>query len=87
MTITTKVLDIVKDKMTIVKQSETESICLVGPVKLPVKQGEFSATFQWYNWLKVGADQSKEEIIDGLASANLAFTTVISACLWRFYTC
>ncbi|QPQ31850.1 GTP cyclohydrolase II [Lysinibacillus sp. JNUCC 51] len=73
MTITTKVLDIVKDKMTIVKQSETESICLVGPVKLPVKQGEFSATFQWYNWLKVGANSSKEEIIDGLASANLAF--------------
>ncbi|MGE8034669.1 GTP cyclohydrolase [Lysinibacillus sp. KCTC 33748] len=73
MTITTKVLDIVKDKMTIVKQSESESICLVGPVKLPVKQGEFSATFQWYNWLKVGTNQSKEEIIDGLASANLAF--------------
>ncbi|MFJ7887867.1 GTP cyclohydrolase II [Lysinibacillus xylanilyticus] len=73
MTITTKVLDIVKDKMTIVKQSETESICLVGPVKLPVKQGGFSATFQWYNWLKVGANSSKEEIIDGLASANLAF--------------
>jgi len=73
MTITTKVLDIVKDKMTIVKQSESESICLVGPVKLPVKQGEFSATFQWYNWLKVGANLSKEEMIDGLASANLAF--------------
>lgn len=73
MTITTKVLDIVKDKMTIVKQSETESICLVGPVNLPVKQGEFSATFQWYNWLKVDAKLAKEEIIDGLASANLAF--------------
>lgn len=73
MTITTKVLDIVKDKMTIVKQSESESICLVGPVKLPVEQGGFSATFQWYNWLKVGTNQSKEEIIDGLASANLAF--------------
>ncbi|MFE3575108.1 GTP cyclohydrolase II [Lysinibacillus sp. NPDC059133] len=72
MTITTKVLDIVKDKMTIVKQSETENICLVGPVKLPVKQGGFSATFQWYNWLKVGANLSKEEIIDELASANLA---------------
>ncbi len=74
MTITTKVLDIVQDKMTIVKQTETESICLVGPVKLPVKQGNFSATFQWYNWLKVDANLSKEEIIDGLASANLAFT-------------
>ncbi|MGE7914443.1 GTP cyclohydrolase II [Lysinibacillus xylanilyticus] len=73
MTITTKVMDIVKDKMTIMKQSETENICLVGPVKLPIKQGDFSATFQWYNWLKVDAELSKEEIIDGLASANLAF--------------
>ncbi|MFJ7648463.1 GTP cyclohydrolase II [Lysinibacillus sp. NPDC097279] len=74
MTITTKVVDIVKDKMTIVKQSETENICLVGPVKLPIKQGDFSATFQWYNWLKVGSDLTKEEIMDGLATANLAFS-------------
>jgi len=86
MTITTKVLDIVKDKMTIVKQSETESICLVGPVKLPVKQGEFSATFQWYNWLKVGANQSKEEIIDGLASANLAFLQQSSVLVYGDFT-
>ncbi|WP_431807552.1 GTP cyclohydrolase II [Lysinibacillus sphaericus] len=74
MTITTKVVDIVKDKMTIVKHSETENICLVGPVKLPVKQGEFSATFQWYNWLKIDSNLSKEEIIDGLETANLAFS-------------
>lgn len=74
MTITTKVVDIVKDKMTIVKHSETENICLVGPVKLPVKQGEFSATFQWYNWLKIDSNLSKEEIIDGLATAKLAFS-------------
>lgn len=74
MTITTKVVDIVKDKMTIVKHSETENICLVGPVKLPVKQGEVSATFQWYNWVKVDSNLSKEEIIDGLATANLAFS-------------
>ncbi|QPQ36614.1 GTP cyclohydrolase II [Lysinibacillus sp. JNUCC-52] len=74
MTITTKVVDIVKDKMTIVKQTETENICLVGPVKLPIKQGDFSATFQWYNWLKVGSDLTKEEIMDGLATANLAFS-------------
>ncbi|MGN4125932.1 GTP cyclohydrolase II [Lysinibacillus sphaericus] len=73
MTITTKVMDIVKDKMTIIQHSASENICLVGPVKLPIKQGEFSATFQWYNWLTVEANLSKEEIIDGLASANLAF--------------
>lgn len=74
MTITTKVMDIVKDKMIIVQHSKTENICLVGPVKLPVKQGDFSAVFQWYNWLKMDTSLSKEEIIDGLASANLAFS-------------
>jgi len=74
MTITTKVMDIVKDKMIIVQHSKTENICLVGPVKLPVKQGDFSAIFQWYNWLKIDTSLSKEEIIDGLASANLAFS-------------
>ena len=73
MTITTKVMDLVKDKMTIVKHTNTENICLVGPVNLPVKQGDFSATFQWYNWLKIDANLTKEEIIDGLAAANLAF--------------
>ncbi len=86
MTITTRVMDIVKDKMTIVKQSETESICLVGPVKLPVKQGEFSATFQWYNWLKVDANLSKEEIIDGLATANLAFLQQSSVLVYGDFT-
>ncbi|MGG2107893.1 GTP cyclohydrolase II [Lysinibacillus pakistanensis] len=74
MTITTKVMDIVKDKMIIVQHSKTENICLVGPVKLPVKQGDFSAVFQWYNWIKMDTSLSKEEIIDGLASANLAFS-------------
>lgn len=86
MTITTKVVDIVKDKMTIVKHSETENICLVGPVTLPVKQGEFSATFQWYNWVKVDSNLSKEEIIDGLATANLAFSQQSSVLVYGDFT-
>lgn len=73
MTITTKIMEIVKDKMMMMNVSATENICLVGPIKLPVKQGDFSATFQWYNWLKVDSDLSKEEIIDSLSKANLAF--------------
>ncbi|MFJ7667368.1 GTP cyclohydrolase II [Lysinibacillus sp. NPDC097195] len=86
MTITTKVVDIVKDKMTIVKHSETENICLVGPVKLPIKQGDFAATFQWYNWLKVDSNLSKEEIIDGLATANLAFAQQSSILVYGDFT-
>ena len=73
MTSTTKIVDIVKDKMVMMNISATENLCMVGPIKLPVKQGDFSATFQWYNWLKVDADLSKEEVIDSLATANLAF--------------
>ncbi|MDM5232446.1 GTP cyclohydrolase II [Lysinibacillus pakistanensis] len=86
MTITTKVMDIVKDKMIIVQHSKTENICLVGPVKLPVKQGDFSAIFQWYNWLKLDTSLSKEEIIDGLASANLAFSQQSSVLVYGDFT-
>lgn len=66
-------MEIVKDKMVMMNVSATENICLVGPIKMPVKQGDLSAIFQWYNWLKVDSDLSKEEIIDSLATANLAF--------------
>ncbi|MGE7112146.1 GTP cyclohydrolase II [Lysinibacillus sp. NPDC047702] len=86
MTITTKVMDIVKDKMIIVQHSKTENICLVGPVKLPVKQGDFSTIFQWYNWLKIDANLSKEEIIDGLNSANLAFSQQSSVLVYGDFT-
>jgi len=86
MTITTKIMDIVKDKMTVIKHTNTENICLVGPVNLPVKQGDFSATFQWYNWLTVDVNVSKEEIIDGLAKANLAFLQQSSVLVYGDFT-
>ncbi|GAA3349904.1 GTP cyclohydrolase II [Deinococcus persicinus] len=86
MTITTKIMDIVKDKMTVIKHTNTENICLVGPVNLPVKQGDFSATFQWYNWLTVDVNVSKEEIIDGLATANLAFLQQSSVLVYGDFT-
>ncbi|PCD83931.1 GTP cyclohydrolase [Lysinibacillus fusiformis] len=86
MTITTKIMDIVKDKMTVIKHTNTENICLVGPVNLPVKQGDFSATFQWYNWLTVDVNVSKEEIIDGLATKNLAFLQQSSVLVYGDFT-
>ena len=79
-------MDIVKDKMTVIKHTNTENICLVGPVNLPVKQGDFSATFQWYNWLTVDVNVSKEEIIDGLATANLAFLQQSSVLVYGDFT-
>ncbi len=79
-------MDIVKDKMTVIKHTNTENICLVGPVNLPVQQGDFSATFQWYNWLTVDVNVSKEEIIDGLAAANLAFLQQSSVLVYGDFT-
>lgn len=79
-------MDIVKDKMTVIKHTNTENICLVGPVNLPVQQGDFSATFQWYNWLTVDVNVSKEEIIDSLATANLAFLQQSSVLVYGDFT-
>lgn len=79
-------MDIVKDKMTVIKHTKTENICLVGPVNLPIQQGDFSATFQWYNWLTVDVNVSKEEIIDGLAAANLAFLQQSSVLVYGDFT-
>ena len=32
--------------MQIIRTPETTDLCRVGPVKLPIQQGDFSATFQ-----------------------------------------
>jgi GTP cyclohydrolase II len=66
------VKNILKDKMTIIKQENKKDVCLVGPVNLPVQLAEETITFQWYSWLEVDGYSSKEEVLDSLNSANLA---------------
>lgn len=73
MTILKETIDILQDKIKLIEMTDQENLCLVGPVKLPIKQGDFEAVFNWYSWLKVDATQSKEEVVDGLAKSNLAF--------------
>ncbi len=64
--------DILLKKMQLISYKENEQICLVGPVKLPVKQDNFEATFQWYTWLKLDEPIStKEEVLNYILSANL----------------
>lgn len=59
-------------RMKLIELNEKEQICLVGPVKLPVKQGDFEATFQWYTWLKLDTRiSSKEQVLEYILSANL----------------
>jgi GTP cyclohydrolase II len=70
--ITNEVKNILKDKMTIIKQEAKNDLCLVGPVKLPVQLAEETVTFQWYSWLEVNGEFSKEEVIESLNHKNLA---------------
>jgi GTP cyclohydrolase II len=64
---------ILRDKMQIVARDEQKNLTVVGPVKLPIKQGDFEATFQWYSWLATDAKDSKEDVVQSLNKLNLAF--------------
>ncbi|WP_431028119.1 GTP cyclohydrolase II [Lysinibacillus sp. LZ02] len=68
-----KKIDILLNKIQLIPRNEAENLSMVGPVCLPVKQGDFEAVFQWYSWLPVDNTLSKEEVIDRIPSMNLAF--------------
>lgn len=68
-----KVYNILKDKMRLIRRNAKENICIVGPVKMPIKQGEFEATFQWYSWLPVDSTWSLEDVVRNVSKLNLAF--------------
>ncbi|WP_028393721.1 GTP cyclohydrolase II [Bacillus cihuensis] len=74
MIITPQIKEILIDKMQMIQNPGKGEICLVGPVNLPVEQGDFSAVFQWYTWLELDEKvQTKEDVLESLATANLAF--------------
>lgn len=65
--------EILKNKMQIVSYSDKENLCIAGPVRLPIKQGDFSTTFQWYTWLNIDKElTSKEQVLQGIIDAELA---------------
>lgn len=64
---------ILKDKMQLVARNDSTKLALVGPVRLPIKQGDFEATFNWYSWLTVDQAETKEQVIQSLNKLNLAF--------------
>lgn len=67
-----KVLDVLKDKIQLIKADEG-AIYLVGPIKLPVDLGGETVIFQWYCWLnRCQVTENFQEIIDQLSSASLA---------------
>lgn len=68
-----KVLSILKDKITVIQQSKDEAIYLVGPIQLPVNLYGETTIFRWYCWLNhCEVINDYEMIIDHLASSNLA---------------
>lgn len=71
--ITKQISGVLIDKMQILQKENEPNISLVGPIKLPIKQGNFEATFQWYCWLTLDkAVISKEQIITDLVNKDLA---------------
>ena len=66
-------IDILRDKMKLVVRNDSQNLALVGPVKLPIKQGDLEVTFNWYSWLSVERTLTKEQVIQSLYTMNLAF--------------
>lgn len=64
--------EIVSDKIQFTKRNEQESLCIVGPIELPIKQEGLEATFQWYSWINIGADHQTEEVLSDIQTMNLA---------------
>jgi GTP cyclohydrolase II len=66
------VFSLLKDKIKLINKGE-EAIYLVGPIKLPVNLYGETVEFKWYCWLKSEeVAENFEEVIDRLATANLA---------------
>ena len=68
-----KPIDILNEKIRFVVRNDLQKLALVGPVKMPVKQDDFEATFNWYSWLAVDKSKTKQQMIDDLKAMNLAF--------------
>lgn len=50
---------ILEDKIQLVRRDDLQNIAVVGPVKLPIKQENLEATFQWYSWTTVEKTRRK----------------------------
>ncbi|MGE8205901.1 GTP cyclohydrolase II [Heyndrickxia sp. NPDC080065] len=70
--ISSEVKHLLIDKMNIISQPDKKDICLVGPINLPVQLDEQVVHFHWYTWLVLENTVTKEEILDSLATYDLA---------------
>ncbi|MCF2648733.1 GTP cyclohydrolase II [Niallia circulans] len=66
------IIDLLQNKMEIIAFNEEQNLSLVGPVKLPVQLGDQVEVFQWYTWLPINKNQTKEEVLRSLPNSSLA---------------
>jgi len=79
--------EVLKDKMKIVPFNDKDNLCLVGPVKLPVKQGDFEVSFQWYTWVAAEKQlDTKETILHSIVNAELASKQQSSVLVYGDFT-
>lgn len=68
-----EIKNVLKQKMTMIENNNQSSICLVGPVDLPIQLENHIVTFKWYTWLKIKGDLvNKDDILEFISTANLA---------------
>lgn len=85
--ITKQISNVLIEKMQILQQENESNISLVGPIKLPVKQGDFEAIFQWYSWLTLDEGVTmKEQVIAELVKKDLASSQQSSVLVYGDFT-
>jgi GTP cyclohydrolase II len=68
-----EVKDLLKNKMSILPRGEEKSLCVVGPVRLPVQLDDQVVQFKWYTWLPLEDERmDKEAVLESLSTMNLA---------------
>lgn len=71
--ITSEVIRLLSNKMTIITQPEASPLCLVGPIELPVQLDDKTVFFKWYTWLNLQNNViDKEQILQSLPTMELA---------------
>ncbi|WP_445492410.1 GTP cyclohydrolase II [Niallia sp. 03133] len=67
-----EVINLLQNKMELIQLNDSNNLCLVGPVRLPVQLDDKVITFQWYTWLPVEKNQTKKDLLEMLPALKLA---------------
>lgn len=71
--LSTDIKKVLKNKMAIIEKDSDTSICIVGPVSLPIQLDGEVVTFKWYTWLPLKREnENLDDVLDSLATSDLA---------------